>query len=101
MAMEGARYTIKQLKALRESPLVRKPDELPSIDKDTMNAKLPVHKQPSSNIGPIYNDGASSEGATQVRAHAAVCCCMLLTPACTAQERVVAVKVGSTCFFQL
>ncbi|THW12100.1 hypothetical protein D6D24_06797 [Aureobasidium pullulans] len=32
MAMEGARYTIEQLKALRESPLVRKPDELPSID---------------------------------------------------------------------
>jgi hypothetical protein len=32
MAVEGARYTIEQLKALRASPLVRKPDELPSID---------------------------------------------------------------------
>ncbi|KAI5252843.1 hypothetical protein E4T42_03141 [Aureobasidium subglaciale] len=32
MAVEGARYTLGQLKALRESPLVRKPDELPSID---------------------------------------------------------------------
>ncbi|KAG9816278.1 hypothetical protein KCU68_g15291, partial [Aureobasidium melanogenum] len=32
MAVYGARYTIEQLKALRESPLVRKPDELPSID---------------------------------------------------------------------
>jgi len=32
MAVYGARYTREQLKALRESPLVRKPDELPSID---------------------------------------------------------------------
>ncbi|KAF2690506.1 hypothetical protein K458DRAFT_439452 [Lentithecium fluviatile CBS 122367] len=56
--MAGIRYTVEQLERLRESPLVKKPDELPSIeqwmdvpsDQNNNNASNATGRRPRTNL---------------------------------------------------
>lgn len=60
--MAGIRYTVEQLEHLRESPLVKKPDALPSIEQ-----WMDVPNEQNSNNATASNAGSSRRPRTNLR----------------------------------